>query len=132
MPRNSARKTTRSIPRGERTIAALMLCAGWALSPLNAGVSAQGAPLVDAVSTTVHHEATSVRNVWLGLTVQPLVPDVAVSLGLPRAEGALVSDVDANGPAARVGLKPGDVIVAVDGRPIADEDDLLDQISFKE
>ena len=136
MPRNVSSATTRSMSGGERAFVALMSCMTvGVLGPLAPEVAAQAAAVVEATSTTLplHHDATTRSGrVWLGLTVQPLIPDIAVSLGLPRAQGALVSDVDADGPSARAGLKPGDVIVAVDGRPIASEDDLLDRISCRE
>jgi serine protease Do len=134
MPRNSSTLTTLSISRGESAAVAVVFClTSWALGPLNAAVAEQAVPAAEAASTSLHHEArTNVHGAWLGLTVQPLTGDIALSLGLPRAHGAVVSDVDTNGPAARVGLKPGDVILAVDGRPIASEDDLIDQISCKE
>src|SRR5262245_34637588 len=133
MPRNSSRDTTRSISRNVTAFVAVIFCvASWALGPIDAGVAAQGVAAVDAASTTLHHDVTTnVRGSWLGLTVQPLTADIELNLGMPRLYGALVSDVDANGPAAAVGLRPGDVIVAVDGRPISNEDDLLDRISLR-
>jgi S1-C subfamily serine protease len=61
-----------------------------------------------------------VRRPWLGAKLQPVTPDIAGSLNLKRPVGALVSSVAAKSPAARAGLKTGDLIVAVDGLPIDD------------
>jgi serine protease Do len=61
---------------------------------------------------------------WLGVQIQEVTPDIAKSLGLPKAEGALVADVTAGGPAAKIGLKQGDVILGYDGHDIAKLRDL--------
>jgi len=61
-----------------------------------------------------------VKRPWLGASLQPVTPDIADSLGLDRPAGALIKKVQGKGPAALAGLEPGDVIVAVDGRAIAD------------
>lgn len=57
---------------------------------------------------------------FLGVSTQPVDPAMAAALKLPQAGGALVSDVTADSPAARAGMQPGDVIVAVNGDRIAD------------
>jgi serine protease Do len=54
----------------------------------------------------------------IGVTIQDVNAQLAESFGLDRPRGALVSNVEANGPASQAGLKPGDVILAVDGQPI--------------
>ncbi|MFP3507864.1 S1C family serine protease, partial [Burkholderia sp. SIMBA_062] len=54
----------------------------------------------------------------LGVAVQSMNQTLANSFGMDTPHGALVSSVDANGPAAKAGLKPGDVIVAVNGEQI--------------
>jgi len=62
---------------------------------------------------------------WIGVSVQPLTPEIAFGLGMPtRQDGALVAQLDPSGPAAKAGLRQGDVIVAVDGKPIAQLRDL--------
>lgn len=54
---------------------------------------------------------------WIGLGLQGLTPDLAQSLNLPAGmTGILVADVVEGGPAARAGLRPGDVVLDVDGR----------------
>ncbi|MBV1799663.1 Do family serine endopeptidase [Siccirubricoccus sp. G192] len=56
---------------------------------------------------------------WLGVSMQRLDPEMAAALSVPEAKGAVVAAVEPNSPAARAGLQPGDVIVGVNGRPIA-------------
>ena len=61
---------------------------------------------------------------WLGVMIQKVTPDIAESLGLKDAKGALVSDVVKEGPADAAGLKQGDVIVEFDGKPVTDSAEL--------
>jgi serine protease Do len=56
----------------------------------------------------------------LGVAVQSMNQSLASSFGMDKPRGALVSSVDANGPAAKAGLKAGDVILAVNGLPVDD------------
>jgi Do/DeqQ family serine protease len=58
---------------------------------------------------------------WLGAKTQTLTDEMAKSFGLSSPTGVVVSDIWPGGPAARAGLRGGDVIVAVDGAPVADE-----------
>jgi len=60
----------------------------------------------------------------IGVTVQELTPPLAQSFGLDKARGALVSNVDSGGPAAKGGLQPGDVIVGFGGEPIESSGEL--------
>jgi serine protease Do len=69
-------------------------------------------------------ESGQVVRGWLGVTAQPLTPELAAGLRLPPSEGALVSQVWEGSPAAAAGLKRGDVIVEVDGRKISRTTDL--------
>jgi serine protease Do len=55
---------------------------------------------------------------WLGVSVQPMTPDLARSFGLDQERGALVGDVVAQGPADKAGIKRGDVIVSYDGKKV--------------
>ncbi len=61
-----------------------------------------------------------VRRGWIGVRVQAVTQDMAEGLGLPNASGALVADVAANGPAAKSGLRNGDLIVRFDGKAVGD------------
>src|SRR6195256_2720202 len=65
---------------------------------------------------------------WIGVQIQPVTGEIAENLGLKAAEGALVSDPQANGPAARAGILAGDVITAVNGHSIKDSRELALQI----
>ncbi|MBM3115513.1 DegQ family serine endoprotease [Jeongeupia naejangsanensis] len=60
----------------------------------------------------------------IGVAVQDLNEDLAKSFGLPNTNGALVSSVDKEGPAAKGGLKPGDVVLKYNGQPINNTGDL--------
>jgi len=61
---------------------------------------------------------------WLGVSVQEITPDLAKTMGVADPQGALVADVVADSPAAQAGIKPGDVIVAVDGKPVKSSHEL--------
>jgi len=50
--------------------------------------------------------------------IQPVTPAIADSLGLDKAKGALITDVDGDGPAAAAGMQAGDVVVSFDGKPV--------------
>ena len=64
------------------------------------------------------------RRGWLGVYIQEVTLDIAESLGLENDIGALISSVNENGPAARGGIQPGDVIVKFDGKSIEKMRDL--------
>ncbi len=66
----------------------------------------------------------SVRRPWLGAKLQRVTPDIAESLGLARPSGVLVQEVMPDSPAAKAGLKVGDLIVAMEGQPIEDPESL--------
>ncbi len=61
---------------------------------------------------------------WMGVTLQEVTQDLARSFNLEQPRGALVADVSADGPAAKAGLKTGDIIVAYAGKPVNDSADL--------
>jgi serine protease Do len=63
-------------------------------------------------------ESGHVTRAWLGVTIQKLTPDLAKSLGVEPARGALVSEVAAGGPAAASGIEPGDVITRYDEKAV--------------
>jgi serine protease Do len=61
---------------------------------------------------------------WIGVQIQPVTADIADSLGLKKAEGALVAEPQANGPAAKAGIESGDVITSVNGEQVKDAREL--------
>src|SRR5215468_9405519 len=69
---------------------------------------------------------------WLGVQIQPVTQDIADSLGLKSAAGALVAEPQPGGPAAEAGLKAGDVITRVDSTAIKDARDLARRIAALE
>lgn len=73
-----------------------------------------------------------VRRGQIGVVVQDLTPDLAEALGISAEAGAVVSEVRPGSPAERAGLRPGDAIVAVDGRPVRSATDLRNRIGLAE
>jgi serine protease Do len=59
-----------------------------------------------------------VRRIEVGILSQPITPELAAGLGLPRDWGVIVSDVDPDGAARAAGVEPGDIIDSFDGNPI--------------
>jgi serine protease Do len=66
----------------------------------------------------------TVNRGWLGVSIQPLTPELATSFGLKGKKGALVSDVVAESPAAKAGLKPGDVVTRFNDEKVDGPSDL--------
>ena len=71
-----------------------------------------------------------VRRGRLGIDFEDLVPDAAVALKLPTADGALISTVQPDSPAAKAGLRRGDVVLAFNGRPVRSGPDLRNRLGL--
>ena len=65
-------------------------------------------------------ETGAVTRGWLGVEVASITADLAASLGLPSTRGAIIGSVAAGSPAERAGVRPGDVLVQVDGGAVSD------------
>lgn len=76
-------------------------------------------------------EFGEVRRGQLGVMIQDFTPDLAEALGIESGLGAVVTQVEPGSAAEEAGLEPGDLIVSVDGRPIAGSADLRSQIGLK-
>ena len=71
----------------------------------------------------------SVTRGWIGVEAQEITPELAESFKLPATEGALIAGVMRGSPADRAGIRPGDVLVAVAGKPVKDPQAMLDLIA---
>jgi Do/DeqQ family serine protease len=78
------------------------------------------ANMVRVVVATAKDGGGAVKRPWLGAKLQEVTPEIADSLGLKRPTGALVASISPGSPAARGGLKTGDLIVAIDGVTVDD------------
>jgi Do/DeqQ family serine protease len=79
------------------------------------------ANMVQVVVASAKGGGSIVKRPWLGARLQAVTSDIAESLGLKRPTGALIASVTAASPAGRAGLKTGDLIVAIDGQPVDDQ-----------
>jgi len=71
----------------------------------------------------------SVTRGWVGIEVQDLTPELAESFSLKSAEGALIAGVLKGGPADAGGVRPGDILLAVNGNKVSDSASLLNLIA---
>jgi len=99
-------------------------------SPSGGSVGIAFAIPAETVKTVVAQlkDKGAVTRGWIGVQIQPVTAEIAESIGLKAPEGALVADPQANGPAAKAGIVAGDVITAVNGKPVKDARDLAKQI----
>ena len=89
-------------------------------------IPADTAKLVVAQLKTDGH----VTRGWLGVQIQPVTAGIADSLGMKKAEGAMVDEPQKDSPAAKAGIQSGDVITAVNGTPVKDARDLARTIGM--
>ena len=99
-------------------------------SPSGGSVGIAFAIPADTVNSVVNQlkEHGSVTRGWIGVQIQPVTQDIADSLGLKKAEGALVAEPQADSPAKKAGIEAGDVITAVDSKQVKDARDLAKRI----
>ena len=77
--------------------------------------------MVQVVAASAKGGGSAVKRPWLGAKLQNVTPEIAEGLGLKRNSGALVASVSANSPAAKAGIKTGDVIVSIEGQIVEDQ-----------
>jgi serine protease Do len=66
---------------------------------------------------------------WLGVQIQPVTDEIASSIGLDKARGALVTEPQTDSPASKAGIKSGDTILSVNGQDVEDAKDLARKIA---
>ena len=66
---------------------------------------------------------------WIGIESQDITPELADSFGLGRNSGAIIAGVVRGGPADRAGMRPGDILVAVGGKAVANTSEMLNLIA---
>jgi serine protease DegQ len=66
---------------------------------------------------------------WIGIESQDITPELADSFGLARKSGAIIAGVVRNGPADRAGIRPGDILLTVQGKPVSDTSQMLSLIA---
>jgi serine protease Do len=100
------------------------------LSPNGGSIGIGFSMASNVVSKVVEQleEFGETRRGWLGVKIQPVTPDIAESLGLDEAKGAMVTDVPA-GPAADAGMKAGDVITSFAGGEVKDPRELVRRVA---
>ncbi len=74
-------------------------------------------------------QSGSVIRGWLGVSMQDMTQDLAESFGLDNLTGALIAGVLKDGPADQAGIKPGDILIAVEGKPVTSSSELLNLVA---
>jgi Do/DeqQ family serine protease len=69
---------------------------------------------------------------WIGVEVQEITPELAESFGMPSTDGALIAGVMRGSPADKAGIRPGDVLLAIDSKKIKDAQNMLELIAALE
>ncbi len=87
--------------------------------------------LVERIANQLIDKGEVVRG-YLGIMIQPLTPDLAKSFDLSTDKGILVAQVTKNSPAEKAGLKPGDVILNFQGRPVSDTGEFRNRVAAEQ
>ncbi len=84
---------------------------------------------VKMVMESIINTGSVVRG-YIGVEPQEITPELAESFGLTQKTGAIIAGVLRGGPADKAGLKPGDILVAIDEKPLKDPSDLLNEVAL--
>jgi serine protease DegQ len=66
---------------------------------------------------------------WIGVETQDITPELADSFGLGKSSGAIIAGVVRGGPADRAGIRPGDILLTVDGKQVSNTNEMLNVIA---
>ncbi|NMF89774.1 trypsin-like peptidase domain-containing protein, partial [Aromatoleum petrolei] len=66
---------------------------------------------------------------WIGVEIQEITPELAESFGFAGTEGALIAGVLRDSPAEQAGIRPGDILIGVDGKPVHDPKGMLEMVA---
>ncbi len=80
--------------------------------------------MVRTVVATAESGGAAIKRPWIGAELQDVTPDIATSLGMARPEGALVVSLHPDSPLTKAGLKRGDIILAIEGKPVESAQEL--------
>ncbi len=86
------------------------------------------ANLADKIVADLKDDGNVTRG-WLGVVIQPVTKDIAESLGLEKASGVIVADVQNGSPASKAGLRSGDTILTLDGKAVMSPRDLARKVA---
>ena len=81
--------------------------------------ASEAKPIIDTLM-----KGKSVQRGYLGVGIQPVNDDIAGALGLPKNQGEIIGRVEPGGPGARAGLRPGDVVTAINGKTVTPDQTL--------
>jgi Do/DeqQ family serine protease len=80
--------------------------------------------MVRTVVASAESGSAAIRRPWLGVELQDVTADIAASLGMSRPEGTLIVGLHPDSPLAKAGMKRGDVILAIEGKPVENSQEL--------
>lgn len=80
--------------------------------------------MVKTVVTTAESGGDAIKRPWIGAELQDVTPDIATSLGMERPEGALIVSLHPESPFSKAGLKRGDIVLAIEGKPVESAQEL--------
>ena len=94
---------------------------------LGIGFAIPVATAKDVMEQIIQHG--SVTRGWVGVEAQEITGELAESFGLPNADGALIAGVQRGSPAEQAGVRPGDILLSIAGKPVKDPQAMLDLIA---